>query len=272
VSTVVLLLHGLGFDRYVWDFPTARSSPGSPYSLARFLAAQGVDVVAIDQLGYGSSDHPVGWDARQLTVPAYAGIAHQVVQDLRRSYAHVVVIGHSVGAEITEYEAGRYHDVDAVADLDMCDVGASLEAAHDLLVNDFAGMPDDYGYFGGTPAERLRIMYDMKDADPAVAAQDNRMAPLSPESEMQSASLQPSRHLDQLINVPVFVGFGTADALFPAWCQEAQPALYVRSPLVTRFELAGAGHAIMLHRNAGQLENALERWIVRSVPGSVPGG
>src|SRR5437870_3463367 len=111
---VMLLLHGFSFGYREWDFPAASPDPQNPYtySTARYLAAHGIDAIAIDQLGVGSSDRPAFLDALQLTIPAYASMTHQIVQSLRSHYAKIVIVGASSGGEIASFEAGRYRDVD----------------------------------------------------------------------------------------------------------------------------------------------------------------
>lgn len=267
--TVVLLVHGLSYAGWVWDLP-ARVDPHHRYSVARALAGAGVDVVAVDLPGVGASAHPQGLDARQLSVWAYAAVVHQVVQDLRTRYARVVVVGHSAGAEVAELEAGRYDDVAGLGVLGMCDVGASPAAVSALAGNDLSDAGEEYAYFGGTPATREALMYASADADPQVVAADQAMAELSPESEMQSVSLQPARQLDAEVAVPVLVAFGEQDALFPPPCQALQARLFVSSPKVTTFVLSGAGHALMLHRNAADLQAALRRWVADLAAASRP--
>jgi pimeloyl-ACP methyl ester carboxylesterase len=259
-SKVVLLLHGLSYGYWAWDFPI--NDAANTYSLARYLAVRGYDAVAIDELGYGSSDHPPFPDSRQLTVLAYANMAHQIVSSLHGSYAKVAIAGHSAGGEIANIEAGRYRDVNGLADIDMCDVLASAEVITDIVVtNDILGALKDYSYFGGTVAERTRLMYASGDADPAIIARDNSMAYLTPTSEMQSISPQPGKAFDVLVNAPVLVAFGTNDAIFPAMCQPFQAPLYLSSPKVTSFKLAGSGHTVMLHSNAAVFEAAFVSWL-----------
>ena len=267
-ATAVLLLHGLSYGYWAWDFPIA-GPPGEPfrYSTARDLASHGYDAVAVDELGYGHSDHPSGAAARQLTVQAYASMAHQIVQQLRSTHRRVVIVGHSAGAEISNYEAGRYRDVDGLVDMSMCDAGASPEVFGDIAVNDTAGAGADYGYFGGDQGERTRLMYAQSAADPAIVTRDNAMANLTPTAEMQSISLQPARTLDAMVTAPVLVAFSENDAIFPPSCQQLQPSLYRQSPTVTVFTLAAAGHTMMLHRNAAALEQALVGWLGRVAPG-----
>src|SRR5438093_13438885 len=75
-KSVVLLLHGLSYGAWAWDFPLQTAT----YSMARALASRGYPAVAVDELGYGASDHPNGWN---LTVQAYGDIAGQLVSRLR---------------------------------------------------------------------------------------------------------------------------------------------------------------------------------------------
>jgi pimeloyl-ACP methyl ester carboxylesterase len=268
---VVLLLHGLSYGYWAWDFPTPLDTPGNPYtySVARYLAAHGYDAVAIDELGYGTSDHPPFPDSRQLTIPAYANMAHQIIGKLYDTYSKVVIAGHSAGGEIANFEAGRYRDVYGLADVDMCDVLASPEVITDIAINDTLGATGDYTYFGGNVAERTRLMYATADAEPSIIAKDNSMAYLTPVSEMQSISPQPARNLDPIVDAPVLVAFGADDAIFPQMCQPFQAPLYVSSAAVTKFTLPGAGHSIMLHKNAGLFEAAFLGWLRTAVPGGL---
>jgi pimeloyl-ACP methyl ester carboxylesterase len=261
-GTVALLLHGLGSASWVWDLPNP-AGPSGPdtYSTARFLAARGVDVVTVDQLGYGSSDHPHGVASRELTVPAYANMAHQMIGALARHYLRVVLIGHSAGGEIAEYEAGRYRDVAALGVLDYCDGPPTAAAGRIITEQGVLEGNRSYIYFGQTVAGRDRLMYARADADPRVIAEDNRLADLTPEAELQSAGLELSRQLAPTIRVPVFLGFGTKDAIFGKPCQQGQPTLFAASRSFTNVRVSGAGHAIMLHRNAGVYEQALLRWV-----------
>src|SRR5258708_36726193 len=148
-STVVLLLHGLSYGYWAWDFPTHLSEPGNPYTyqLARYLAVHGYDAVAVDELGYGTSDHPPFPDSRQLTIPAYANMAHQLVAALHAGYPRVVIAGHSAGGEISNFEAGRYRDVEGLVDVDMCDVLAPPEALTAIAINATVPPALASGYF-----------------------------------------------------------------------------------------------------------------------------
>lgn len=73
---MLLLLHGTAGGAWGWDFPIRPEK----YFVARNLAAAGYPAVAIDELGYAGSDHPNG---RTLTIPSYADINAQIIEQLR---------------------------------------------------------------------------------------------------------------------------------------------------------------------------------------------
>ena len=56
----------------------------------------------------------------EVTIPSNAFTIHQAISQLRSGtvdgvrYGKVVIVGHSLGSLISWYEAGTYHDVDAV--------------------------------------------------------------------------------------------------------------------------------------------------------------
>lgn len=260
---VVLLLHGFSYDHREWDFPAPSPDAQNPYaySTARYLATHGFDAVAIDQLGVGSSDHPAGLDALQLTIPAYASMAHQIVQSLRAHYAKVVVAGASSGGEVANVEAGLYHDVDGVVDVGFCDL--PLFSADVLTTNlgpTISGLVQPYVYFGGTTQGRDLLEYSSGTDPSVIAASDAFIQPVA-SSELHTLQLQPAKALDPLVNVPVLVAFGQQDDVWLTDCHALQAALYLTSPSVSTLLLPGAGHALMLARNAGAYESELLTWL-----------
>ncbi|KAI5271244.1 alpha/beta-hydrolase [Aureobasidium subglaciale] len=98
-SSVQLLTHGIGFDRYYWDF-----APG--YSYVDYAVGQGYATFSYDRLGVGKSATP---DPVQVVQgPLEASIANQLALSLRNSafananFSTVIGVGHSFGSAITQ--------------------------------------------------------------------------------------------------------------------------------------------------------------------------
>src|SRR5437879_3600061 len=111
--SVLLAMHGLSYGAWAWDFPLQPDR----YSVAQALAKRGYALLAVDRLGYGTSegkgsaDHPNGYT---LTTFGYGDMTAQMVRQLRAgtyhakapvSFQHVGLIGHSGGSEVVELAA-----------------------------------------------------------------------------------------------------------------------------------------------------------------------
>ncbi|KAK5129563.1 hypothetical protein LTR08_003149 [Meristemomyces frigidus] len=108
---VQLLTHGVGFDRYYWDF-----APG--YSYVDVAVANGYAAFFYDRLGVGVSDRPDALDVVQA--PFEVEIAHGLTGLLRQgaysniTFDKVVGVGHSFGSIITQAVTTLYpSDFDA---------------------------------------------------------------------------------------------------------------------------------------------------------------
>jgi len=100
----VLLLHGIAQNRLALDFPVAR------YSLARFLAAAGLDCWALDLRGHGGS-RPGPGAPRRWTLDDYLSLDLPAALDAIRSATgrrQVLLVGHSQGALLALAAAGLY--------------------------------------------------------------------------------------------------------------------------------------------------------------------
>ncbi|KXS94639.1 hypothetical protein AC578_2244 [Pseudocercospora eumusae] len=103
-STVQILTHGFGFDRFYWDF-----APG--YSWVDIAAQHGFATFYYDRLGVGESDTP---DALNIVqAPLQVEIAHQLIEMLRSGhfgvgFPEVVGVGHSFGSGITQGITAQY--------------------------------------------------------------------------------------------------------------------------------------------------------------------
>jgi pimeloyl-ACP methyl ester carboxylesterase len=268
-SSVLLAEHGLSYGRWAWDFPLDRAT----YSMAQGLAERGHALLAIDELGYGASDHPDGYT---LTVQAYAAITDQIVQQLRSgnyvspggtvpAFAHVGLIGHSAGSEIAELAEGGFRDADAliVTGYEHTPTGVSQDwLAREWIPGDNArAAQGDYEYFETDARTRAADMYAAAGADPAVIAQDNRLANLTPSGEVYSIGLQPSRSVIGTITAPLLVILAADDALFPPSGSEAEMSLFAAASDKTLHIVPGTGHALSLHRSAPTTTAMVASWL-----------
>lgn len=98
-TTVQFLTHGVGFDRYYWDF-----APG--YSYVDYAATKGYATFLYDRLGVGQSAKPDPVSVVQT--PLEVAIAVQLIEQLRAgafggiAFEKVVGVGHSFGSIITQ--------------------------------------------------------------------------------------------------------------------------------------------------------------------------
>jgi len=249
-STVVLLLHGLSYTKEAWDFPG--------YSVAQKIAEAGYTVIAIDRLGYGESKLDNGY---QVGHEQYAGMANQIVQQLRgQGFSHVILGGHSAGAGTTELEAGTFGGVDAIMALGWHH-RPSNQLGQDFFTGDYVrAAQDDYEYFLGTPQHRAEMFYE-PDADPAVVAADTAAAVKTPSGEIISIGKQPSRLVVGNIKVPVFLQFGEKDRLFEVEYAKMHASEFRSSPSVTVDIVPGAGHTFMLTKAGLAGTDRLVNWL-----------
>ncbi len=268
-SSVLLAEHGLSYGRWAWDFPV---DPGT-YSMAQRLAETGHAMLAIDELGYGASDHPDGYT---LTVQAYAAMTDQIVHALRSggyvadggagpAFTRVGLIGHSAGSEIVELAAGGFHDADAliVTAYEHTPTGVSQDwLAREWIPGDNTrAASKDYEYFETDAKTRAADMYNLAQADPAIVARDNEMANLTPSGEVYSIGLQPSRMVIGGIDVPLLVVLAQKDAIFPASGGEAEMALFTAATDKTLDVVFGAGHVLSLHPSAPLTTQVVRSWL-----------
>jgi pimeloyl-ACP methyl ester carboxylesterase len=250
-DTVILLLHGLSYTSEAWDFPG--------YSYARILAERGYAVVAIDRLGYGDSRLANG---REVSTVGHADMAAQVAEHLSRRFEHVVLAGHSAGAEAAVSAVGFFGaPVDALIPMAYHTFPGVAFAVNDWVAGDQRrALFDDYEYFMGTP-ERRAAMFYTGGADPAVVAADNASAVLTPSGEIQTISFQPSRIGSLLVQVPVLAQLAESDRLFPSNFANQWAAQFVSAPSVTVDIVPGTGHTYMLHHAGPAAAHRIADWL-----------
>lgn len=179
-KTVLLALHGITYTSQYWDVGYQPDT----YSFARQAMHAGYGVYAIDRMGYGLSSHPLG---ALVTLDAQSAATHTIIGQLRagkigdHAFAHVVLVGHSLGTAIAWMESAQYNDADAV-------IGTSW--ASDLqtvpLIRFFSGFipaqldgktaPQvglDPSYLTSGPGGRNQnFLYDLSNVDPKMIDYD----------------------------------------------------------------------------------------------------
>lgn len=177
-GAIQVLVSGLTYGQSYWDFPYQPDT----YSYVQSATRAGFTTFNFDRIGIGQSTHPA---STQVSIPSNAYTIHQAIQQLRAAtldgtqYSKVVIVGHSLGSLISWYEAGTYHDVDAVVasgilhsfnDLGVAQLVTTLYPA--ALDPRFLGRITDPGYLTTLPGTRENSFYYPPATDPAVAQMD----------------------------------------------------------------------------------------------------
>ena len=254
-SSVTLLVHGLSYGAFAWDF----NIKGKTISVARELAAAGYPAVAIDLPGYGASGKPNGYT---LTVQSYAEMVGEIVGDLREDFSHVGILGHSAGTEISELAVALgFAEADVLIATGYTHF-PSVRIVQDFFTGDYLrAAQDDYEYFGGDVQGRTDYMYHLPNADPAVVKADMARAQLTPSGEVYSIGPQPSRLLTSRITIPTFLVLAEHDLLFPYDFADEELLLFSATPDVTLMKVPASGHSFMLHRNASATNASIVKWL-----------
>lgn len=267
-SGVQLLVHGFSYGSWVWDLPRRPE-----YSYARYSASRGHPVVAIDNLGYGTSDRPNGYT---VTTEGLGVVLHKVVSQLRAgtyqgerhpAFDRIVVGGHSAGGEIARYEAGAFGDADALMVMSMGNNVTQESSDAYVTYNVTRATTADYVYpFFGAQSRRLSFFYQQADADPSVTAEDARLENPTPSGEVLSILSFPSRAVIGSVDVPVLLVFAENDRIVPVSEAETEPARYTGAPSVSTIVIPRAGHTFPLHLNQEGTYARLLDWVSSLAP------
>ena len=278
--TVLCCLPGGGMSRRYWDID-APAEFGN-YSMARHFAERGYVVVTIDPLGVGESSRPD--DGYTLDVETVARVnafvVDAVVAGLRRGdyagldgqpIARVVGVGHSAGAKITCAQQAASRSFAALCLLGFGAAGLpqalgadELRFAHDPegLAREIVRLArarwDGDPLPPGTTATSPLLLAGMAVPDPvlaAAAATSSSLLALVGLSSMIPGSID---HLLAAVDVPVFIGVGSADIGGPA---HEIPAAFPASPDVTLYVLANAGHNHNVAPNRHDLWDRMIAWM-----------
>ncbi|GAA1128328.1 alpha/beta hydrolase [Nocardioides aquiterrae] len=258
---VNVLVHDLGAGGWFWNL---RSHPA--YDYATRLAAQGETTLVLDRLGYGASRLA---DGNATCLGAQANMLHQVVQHLtsgRYDYtssrfgatpaaAHVVTHGLGIGAAIAQVEAGTFDDVDGLVLMSWTDRGATSLAtraaarhSRDCVGTDYAPRPSMRElFFSSASGAVRRAVVHRQDDDPC--GDVGSLSPLVLGSNLEARE----------VDAPVLLLYGGKDKVNRASAREDQAASY--STRVTTRTFPGAGYALPLEKQAGQVRAAVLRWL-----------
>jgi len=259
--TLQVLLHGATYDHRYWDAPRI---DGHAYSYARHMVDEGYAVLALDQLGAGSSDHP---DGDFFTLQEAASGLHQVMTSLRapnnpthHAFRRLVLVGHSLGSLTAVYAEGAYGDADALVL-----TGLALTPHPPPVSAAVIGPLLQTPYVVFPPALRTQLFYYAPSADPAVVAYDNAVLRDGvPRGEFLSGlqlSSDPTQLGADLITEPVLVQLGADDVTAPAALAPTEAAYYSMAASVTVQALPAIGHAVNLHVDNEHGWDLIEDWI-----------
>jgi pimeloyl-ACP methyl ester carboxylesterase len=278
-TTVQLLIPGGTYNRLYWDFPYQPER----YSYQRDMANHGYATFAVDQLGTGQSTKP---SSAILVSSVEAASIHQVVGHLRAGrvggvrFDRVILVGHSLGSGVATLEAATYHDVDGVILTGATHQQPPVNLAkifgtgvHPVTLDPrLSKNGSDPGYITTKPGQREALSYSTRNADPQVIATDEAtkdQASLAAIATGEVLGLLGPTSL--LIDVPVLVAVGEKDIVFCGFlardCSGAEALRQGEAPYfgpaaqLSTYVLPESGHAMALHKNAGEYREATRAWL-----------
>jgi pimeloyl-ACP methyl ester carboxylesterase len=259
-----VLVHGVSYDHRYWDAGTVN---GQDYSYARYMAAQGFDVLAIDLPGAGSSSVAKG---SSVLVEAVGKAIRNLINSLREPdaipgcrFGHISLVGHSMGCMVTVNTQANWPAADSLVVLGIgylpsrdrtwrWDRG-SREA---LLKNEYSLVP---------PEVRLKFYYPPQ-ADSDVIAYDNEVLRTSALSSLWADCLRlwedPKSGVAE-VTCPAYVQLGEHDPIMLGKHAEQERKCYTSSSDVTVDQLPDIGHSFNLHLNREQGWRALSGFFDR---------
>lgn len=286
--SVLVLVHGITHSHLNWDLPYEPER----YSYVDAFTRAGYATFHFDRIGTGASGHP---PAAQVTLESNAFVLHQIVAGLRSgtlggtAFPRVALVGHSYGSAVSEAEAGRYRDVDAVVALSALhsvDPGAlSIVLANHVPAQSdskFRNADLPPGYLTTREGVRDKLFYEPTNSDPKVVALDEATKQTDTDGEWGTLAQFVSPPAAQAVEVPVFLAVGDRDRLAcNAYLSCTDGAELVRRE---RFFFApgacleawvqrGAGHNVLNERSAPAMQAAVLDFVDRHVgPRGIPGG
>lgn len=284
-TSVQLLLHGITYGQFYWDFPFQPEN----YSYVMAANQAGYATFNIDRLGAGSSFHPA---SALVTLESNVGAVHQVIQALRKgtvggtAFERVILVGHSYGSLVSFTVAGRFQDVDALvptgASHRMNTVNMLTRVSPTMLPatldSKFASSGLDVGYLTTRLGTRV-VFHNVHNTDPAVIAVDEQLKETVTASELitviPASVLNPSRN----INIPVLAVNGADEPLFcngllAGDCSSAAALIASERPFygpdvtLDALVVPDGGHDVTLALSAPKTIAAIQEWLSDHVPAS----
>lgn len=280
-TDIQLLVHGFTYDREFWDFPYHPDT----YSYVRHAHEHGFATFAIDRIGVGKSWQP---SAHKITLNANIDALHQVIQsinngDLGRSFDHLFVVSHSIGAIMTNAAIGKYGGVDAYVALGSANgmnipkfTVNGLHRLHPATVDkQFRGTGIGPGYVTMRPGTRS-FFYNQQPDDSQVLKTDNQhLRAVDSLGALVTGFTPPYflRHDMRQIDVPVFAINGSEDAIFcggglvncssDSGFKNSMTKQYPHSPHLETLRVEGSGHNVTLEPNAPHVHKQINDFLDR---------
>lgn len=219
---VLVLVHGITYGTYYWDFPYQPET----YSAVNALNRHGYATLNIDRIGHGRSDHPL---SALTTTAAQAETVHQLIGKLKAgkiggiSFDHVTTVGHSYGSVISWFESALYNDTDAVIATGYSDRVSAINALPLILTGGPPALDPvtasepwaaDPGYLQVRQGSRnIPALYHEENADPAVIEKDNELANTVTAPELATFPEPEYDGMHKNITIPTFTINGEFDTL-----------------------------------------------------------
>lgn len=270
-KAILITSHGATYNHWYWDWGVTPDT----YSFVQNMPAN-MDVLNIDLLGAGKSDHPPSAITGSGAQPH---VLHQIVQTMRsRGYKQVILIGHSMGSGHVVREASKYRDVDGIivtgflhGFADPTIVAAILYPASSDP--EFAGLNLDPGYLTSKPARKANPgFYNLAAADAAVLAFDETHKDVVTLPEIQEfIEVVRDPSISRAVSVPVLSLQAQYDAGFCSLpdCPQAalEPAAWGPAARLELHVIPVAGHDIHLHQAGASVEyEFVRKWLVANFP------
>jgi pimeloyl-ACP methyl ester carboxylesterase len=263
-AALFFCLPGGGVTRRYFDLD---GGPGTAFSFAKAMTAQGHVVVAVDPIGVGDSSRPE--DGFALTAEVEAELIHRAFLAMRQMEVGGVALGalrvigggHSAGALVSVVQQARWRDFDAM--ILFCFGSGGLPAQ--LAPEQKAALADPDGgrsrvvefarkKFAGHPYVEPPVRYDDSPASKALRAAHSLVVTVVGILAMTPGNVRPEL---ATIDVPVFLSVGDRDMTGPPHLLAGD---YVACPDFTFYVVATSGHHVFVAPTAPALYARVLNW------------